>query len=177
MDAVAFAAREITHQLLLVAALEVEAGDVGATVDFAAADFHVFDPAGDLFVDGRLGVEVVTVLVDVAQLHRVTHGDVARVGRFEAGEHPEEGRLAGAVRADDADDARGRQRERQVVDEETIAETFGEVLHFDDGVAETGSRRYRDLETVGAALGCFGFGMQFLVRGKTGLALRLASLR
>ena len=52
-------------------------------------------------------------LVDVAELHRVAEPQLARVGLLLAGDHPEERRLAGAVRADHADDAGGRQRERR----------------------------------------------------------------
>ena len=41
VDPVALAARELADLLLLVAALEAEAGDVGAAVHLAAADDHV----------------------------------------------------------------------------------------------------------------------------------------
>ena len=57
MNAVAFTTREVAHLLLLVAALEVERCDVGATVDLAVAHLEVIDPVGDLLVDGLVGVE------------------------------------------------------------------------------------------------------------------------
>jgi hypothetical protein len=44
-----------------------------------------------------------------------------RIGLFLAGDHPEQRRLAGAVRADDADNAARRQLERQVVDQQPVA--------------------------------------------------------
>ena len=74
---------------------------------------------------------------------------VARVGRLLAGDHPEERRLAGAVRADHADDAGGRQRERQVLEEQPVAEALRHALRLDHDVAEPraragcGSRRGR----------------------------------
>src|SRR4051812_15735889 len=46
MDSVALAAGQVADLLLLVAALEVEAGDICATVDLAVADLHVLDVAG-----------------------------------------------------------------------------------------------------------------------------------
>ena len=43
-------------------------------------------------------------------------------------DHPEERRLAGAVGADDADDAARREEEGQVVDEQPVAEALCDVL-------------------------------------------------
>jgi hypothetical protein len=47
---------------------------------------------------------------------------VAAVGLLLAGDHAEQRRLAGAVRADDADDAARRQLEAEVVDQQPVAE-------------------------------------------------------
>ena len=57
VHAVALAAGQVADALLLVGALEVEAGDVRPPVDLAVADLHVVDAAGDLLVDGGVGVE------------------------------------------------------------------------------------------------------------------------
>jgi hypothetical protein len=80
VDAVALAAREVADELLLVGALEVEARHVRAAVDLAVADLDHVVAAGDLLVDGLVGVEVVAALVDVAELHRVADLDRAGVG-------------------------------------------------------------------------------------------------
>src|SRR5205807_5720929 len=40
------------------------------------------------------------------------------------------------VRADHADDAAGRQFEREIVDEQPVAETLREMRKFDDAIAE-----------------------------------------
>jgi hypothetical protein len=50
--------------------------------------------------------------------------DRAGIGLLLAGDHPEQRRLAGAVRADDADNAARRQLERQVVDQQPVAKPF-----------------------------------------------------
>jgi hypothetical protein len=46
---------------------------------------------------------------------------VPESGFLLAGDHPEQRRLAGAVGADDADNAAGRQLERQIVDQQPVA--------------------------------------------------------
>src|SRR5579864_8834721 len=70
MDTVAFPARELADLLLLVGSLEVEAGDVGPSVELAAPDHDPVLTFGDLFVDGFVGIEGIAALVDVAKLHR-----------------------------------------------------------------------------------------------------------
>ena len=72
------------------------------------------------------------------------------VGRLLAGDHPEEGRLAGAVRADHADDAGRRQRELEVLEQEPVAEALRDALRLDHHVAEPGPGRDVDLDPVEA---------------------------
>ena len=57
------------------------------------------------------GVQRVARLVDVGELDRLAEAQRAAVGLLLAGDHAEQRRLAGAVGADDADDAAARQRE------------------------------------------------------------------
>ena len=102
--------------------------------------------------------------------------DRAGVGRLLADEHPEQRRLAGAVGADDPDDARPRQRERQVLDEQPVAVALAQALDLDDRVAEARPGRDRDLELACAALLVVRLGEQLLVGGQAGLALGLAGL-
>src|SRR5690606_1035540 len=72
-------------------------------------------------------------------------GDGAGVRRLLPGDHAEQGRLARAVRPDDADDAARRQLERQIVDEQTVAEALGEAVELDDVVAQPLGDRDDDL--------------------------------
>src|SRR4029077_10262296 len=55
--------------------------------------------------------------------------------------------LAGAVRADDADDAAARETERQIVDEQALAIALAQALGRDHQVAEPLARR--DIDLVG----------------------------
>ena len=72
VHAVALAAREIPHLLLLVGAAEVEGGRVGARVHLALADHDDVLPAvRDLFPDRLVARQRVARLVDVRQLHRL----------------------------------------------------------------------------------------------------------
>ena len=116
-------------------------------------------------------------LVDVRELDGRPDAQLAVVGLLGAGEHAEQRRLARAVRADDADDAGRRQRERQVVDQQVVAVALREVLGLDHHVAEPLAGGDGDLEPVASAVGRLGFGEQLLVRREAGLALGLARLR
>ena len=87
------------HLLLLVAAAEVEAGHVRARRHLARADPHAVDAARDLLPDRCSTVQGGSRLVDVGELHRRRARRLAAVGRLLAGDHAEERRLAGAVRA------------------------------------------------------------------------------
>src|SRR4029453_11930433 len=69
-----------------------------------------------------------------------------------ARDHAEERSLAGAVGADHAHDAAGRQLEREVLEEELVAERLGEPGRFDHRGAETWPGRDVDLVGVGALL-------------------------
>ena len=62
-----------------------------------------------------------------------------------AGDHVEKRRLAGAVGANDADDAAGRQLERQLVDEQPVAVAFRQIDEIDDVLAEPLSHGNDDL--------------------------------
>ena len=173
---VALAAREIAHAFLLVAALEIEARHVSAAIDLSVADLHVLDVVGDLLIDGCVIVEAVPTLIHIGHLHRVADGDGAGIAGLLGGEHLEQRGLAGAVRPDDANDARTGQREREVLDEQTVAERLAQVTDLDHRVAKTRSGRDHDLQTIGAALGSLGLALQTVVGREARLALGLAGL-
>ncbi len=83
-----------------------------------------------------VGIQGVAALVHVGELDGLADAQDARVGLLLADDHAKEGGLAGAVRADHADDAAAREREIEVVDEEAIAVGLLEVLGLDHDVAE-----------------------------------------
>ena len=95
-------------------------------------------------------------------------------GCFLAGQHAEERGLAGAVRADDADDAARRQREGQVVDQLAVGVVLLEVLDGDDVLAE--ARAVRDDDLGGGDLLALGLGGELVVGVDAGLLLGLAGL-
>ena len=63
-----------------------------------------------------------------------------------AGDHAEQRRLARAVRADDADDPAGREREVHVLEQQLVAEGFGDVFGLDDLLPEPRAGRDVDLD-------------------------------
>ena len=172
VDAVALTAREDADLLLLVGALEVEGADIGARHDGDAAEVDHVGAAGDFFPDVLVGVELVAALVHVADLDRLADAHGALVRFFLAEDHLEQRRLAGAVRADDADDAAGGQLEGEVVDQDVVAEGLGEVFRFQHDAAETGAGRDADLR--GHDLLALGLGGHLLIGVDTRLGFGLA---
>src|SRR5256885_520716 len=132
------------------------------------------EPAGDLLPHALAIIERVARLIDVRQAHVCTQADLARVGLFGAGEHAEQGGLARAVRADDADDAAARQAERKVVDQQALAVALAKAGHRDHQIPETLPGRNVDLVGLVALLE-FARG-ELLVALQPRLALRLARL-
>src|SRR3569623_3454840 len=91
---------------------------------------------GDFLPDGLLAVERVARLIDVTELHALADLDRAAVRLLLLGDHAEQRRLAGTVRADDADNAAGRQPEGEIVDQKAITEALRQMIEVDDVVAE-----------------------------------------
>ena len=92
-----------------------------------------------------------------------------------AGQHAKERGLAGAVRADDADDGARRQAEREVVDQQPLAEGLAQPVDLDHEVAEPLPRR--DVDLVRLVAGLEFDGRQFVELAQPRLALRLPGLR
>src|SRR5262249_37192164 len=151
---------ENSDALLLVLALEVEARHVRARVERAdigrRTERERLGTLRDLVEDRLLIVERVARLVDVAELDGLADLDRALVRLLDGHDHAEQRRLAGTVGTDDTDDATARQLERQVVDEQAIAERLAHAVEHDDLATETRSRRDHDLER-GIALLLLGF--------------------
>ena len=94
-------------------------------------------------------IERVAALIDVADLHRLAEPQRAAVGLLLPGDHPEQRRLAGAVRADHADDAAARQREVEVVDQQQCRRSPScRLARLDDDVAEARAGRDVDLDLL-----------------------------
>ncbi len=114
------------------------------------------------------------VLVDVGELDRVADLETARIGLLLAGDHAEQGGLAGAVGADHADDAAGRQHEVHLLVEQPVAVALGDIPGLDDDAAEPRSRRDVNLH-VALLLGGI-LAEQLLVGVDAGLALGMPGL-
>src|SRR6266567_3020608 len=113
MHPVPLAARQGGNLLLLVGALEVEVGAIRARIHLALAQQDNVLPARDFLPDVLLAVERVAGLIDIAEMDRLADLDRALVRFFLPDDHAEQRRLAGAVRADHADDAAGRKPEAE----------------------------------------------------------------
>ena len=94
--------------------------------------------------EDRLGLVQLGLLVEQAH-GEARHQARVAVGRLlHARHHPEQGRLAGAVRADDADLGAGQERQRDVVENDLVAVRLAHGTHLIDelrhGVKPTGTR-------------------------------------
>src|SRR6185437_14624498 len=121
---------------------------IGARIDLALAEHELIEAAGDFLPHGLLAVERVARLIDIAEMHGFADGDAAVIRLVLIGDHAEQRGLAGAVRADDADDAAGRQLKRQIVDQQVVAKTFAQILEGDDVLAEPLGDRNDDLRAL-----------------------------
>ena len=172
MHAVALAAREQAHFLLLICALEVEPATIGAAWDFfLAAEQHLIKTAGDFLPDCFLVIKVRATLIDVGNFDRVTQADRTAVWLFRSRQHLEQRRLTRAVRTDDADNAAGGKLERQAVDQEAVAECFRQVLGLDDNAAK--ARAGCDLKSCFRNFFAAGLFDQLVVSRNAGLGFRL----
>ena len=114
------------------------------------------------------------LLVDIDRLDRLTNLKYAAVGLLQSHNQAEKGGLAGAVGADDAHDAVGRQHEVQVVKQQLVAQGFGHMLGLDDLVAQTWTVGDEDFEFLLFLLDRLV--QQFVVAVQARLSLGLAGL-
>ena len=96
------------------------------------------------------GLERVPVLIHVPELDGLAQPQRPRVSRLLPGDHPEQRRLAGAVRPDHADDSAARQREAQVVDQQAIPVALAQAARLHHDVAQARARRDVDLAALDA---------------------------
>ena len=176
VDAVALAARERADLALLIAPLEVEPRDVGARRDLALAELDVVAAAGDLLPHGLVRATARRATGRRSRPCTVSPSrSVPPSGCSCPGDHPEQRRLAGAVRADHADDAAARQREVDVVHQQHVAVALAQAARLDDDVAEPRARRDVDLDLIDLLRGLFL--QQVLVGVEARLALGLPRAR
>ena len=169
--------------------MKLKAPRIGARVHLALAEIEHIIAAGNFLPHGLVRIERVAALVHIAKLHAVADLDLARIGLFLARQHAEQGGLARAIGADDADNAAGRQLEGEVLDEQPVAIGLVQALHRDDIVAEPLARRNDDLRrgrfqplvvgldqfVIGLEAG-LGFGLPRLGRGGNPFLLALDHL-
>src|SRR5207247_9382620 len=175
MNPVALAAGQLADLLLLVGALEVEGGDIGAARHLALAELDLVAAVGDLLPHGLVGLERFARLVDVAEPYRRADAEAAAIGLLLLGDDAGQRGLAGAVGSDHSDDAARRQAEAEVVDQQAIAIALPQMLALDYQVAQPRPGRDDDLGRFGRLLA--GLGEQRLVGGDARLALGLAGAR
>ena len=89
---------------------------------------------------------------NLSELHCLAHFHLAAVRLLRAHEYLEQGGLAHAVGADDADDAALRHAEADMVEQQSVTEALGQVADLDHAVAQARSRWNIDLVGLVAVL-------------------------
>jgi len=117
----------------------------------------------------------IAALIDIGELHRLPHPQLARIRLLHTGDHPEQRRLSRSVRADHADDSARWKLEAQVVDQKLVRVALAQLLCFDDQAAQFGAGR--DVDFAGH-FALFGLLVeQLFVGSKAGFSLGLSGAR
>ena len=111
---VALAARQRLHRRHRALAREQEVGEVADDVPRLAVDDDGGVAVVDAVGDGRLGIELFALLIEVGDLQAGAVLDRAAVGLHLAEQQPQQRRLAGAVRTDQADAVAAQDPHREV---------------------------------------------------------------
>ena len=103
VDTVSFASGANSNTTLLLRTSEIKARNVGATVYLNIAELNAVATTGNLFKDGIVVIELVSMLVYISELNSISEFDRSLVRRVVADNHSEERRFADPVRSNDAD--------------------------------------------------------------------------
>ncbi len=124
---------EVTHRLIRTAT----SSDVAVLPNATSSDVAVLPNAtsSDVAVlPNATSSDVAVLLRQVADRGRGrAEQDAALLGRLDAGEDPQQGRLAGSVGADQADHIPRRHSQIQAAEEHPVAVSGGQVLHDQGG--------------------------------------------
>ena len=115
------------------------------------------------------------LLVNISQLHGLTHLECAAICLIQAHDEAEEGSLAGSVRTNHTHDAVRRKHEVEVVEENLFTECLLYMLSLDNLVTQTRTVRDEDFQLLLALL--LLLVEHLLVRVQTSLTLSLTGLR
>src|SRR5690349_3464801 len=131
MNAITFPTRKLSDLLLLVSAREIKPRAISARLNFAVThhDDFVF-AVRDFLPDRLIRVECISRLIDVSELHGLTHPDGSGVGLLLSGQHTEKCGLPGAVTADDSDDAARRDVETEIIEENFFTVSLPDSVRF-----------------------------------------------
>ena len=124
MDAVALTSREVADPFLLVTTTEVKAGAVGTRVGLIVAHPQNFLTIGDHLPYRLIGIQCITTLVNMGELDRLPHLQLASIRLLIAHQHAEQGGLTCTIGADNADNAAGGEVEVEVLHQQAVAKPF-----------------------------------------------------
>ena len=135
-QAVALAAGQRSHRRLRALAREQEVREVADDVPRLAVDDDGGVAVADAVGDRRVGIELLALLIEVGDLQPGAAPHLARVGLQLAEQQPQQRRLAGAVRADQADAIAAQDALREVADDRRAAERLRHVLRLEHQLPE-----------------------------------------
>src|SRR5699024_4566080 len=175
VQAVALTTGENLGWLLLVRPLETECGKVCTRRHFVLAYVNVVQTFRDYFPDGCFGIDVCAVLVNIGQLNGVTNINGTRIWLFQAHNRLEQGSLTNTVGTNDANDAIAWQGKGQILNQSASVKALGQVLSFNNLVAQAWWGRNLDFFKV-QLLVLLSFSSHLFVALQTRLVLSLTCL-
>ena len=141
----ALAARELFHRGARLLGGEQEILHVADDVlGYPVDDQRVAAAGGERFLERRRRVEGAAALVQRRQFEVGAEPHAARIRLELAGQHADQGGLAGAIGSDNADAVAADHPGGKIPDDDAVAETLGDVLGLDHHLAR--SIRLRDLQ-------------------------------
>ena len=101
----------------MVRSPEIERTTIRTTLHFIATEFDNVLTVRDFLPDRFIRAERITALIDIAEIDRIADPKRTGIRLFLPGDHPEQRRFTGTVRADDTDDRAGRNLEVEIFDQ------------------------------------------------------------
>ena len=138
IEATLLAAAQLLDLHILHGRWEQEAVEHVARTDETVHGVHVLADGGHRIDDALISIERLVLLTEITDAHGLSDVDLTTVWCFPAGDHLDEGRLARAVRPDDADAVVAQEIIVEVIEQHMPVIGLRDIDELDRRLAEAG---------------------------------------
>ncbi len=131
MHTISFTTRKYSYFLSLIGTIKIKLGNKATCIYRLSTNHHGFISTRNHFIHGFIRHKVIMTLIHISYLHRFTNCNRSAIGSFSTHNHSEQSRFSNTIRPNDSNDSRLRQREIQILDEQTITKSFIQIFCFD----------------------------------------------